>query len=231
MNLARKTSGRRACQEAVNSRARRRLRADLSSAAAACTVRTGLGTVLGDASCLHGFLASERYTPAPPRTDFATDEEGTCVAGREAMKSVDRATGNAGQPDPTPIRCSRRIRSSSRWICFSAVVRPTVRSTHTACQISLAESHEIRVACALRHLPWQPLRDYGIERMIREAKADVAATIHEDVGEWRPPAEHHSSRVVRVCRKDRRPLVQDRLLFAMGLLGPPYAAARRPTNV
>jgi len=73
-------------------------------------------------------------------------------------------------------------------------LRPYVSAVRRASAkgpVTLAESHEIRVACALIHLPCQPLRDYGIERMIREAKANVAATIHEDVLEWLPAAEHH----------------------------------------
>ncbi len=66
-----------------------------------------------------------------------------------------------------------------------------VRQASARRQATLAESHEIRVECALAHLPFQPFRDYGFERMIEEAKSNVAATISDDVIEWVPAAEHH----------------------------------------
>lgn len=53
----------------------------------------------------------------------------------------------------------------------------------------VAESHEIRVECAERHLPCLPLRDYGLERMLTEARANVGMTIGQDVIEWLPAAE------------------------------------------
>jgi hypothetical protein len=75
-------------------------------------------------------------------------------------------------------------------------VRPYVSAVRRASArrpVTLAESHEIRVECALAHLPFQPLRDYGFARMIQEAKSNVAATISDDVVEWLPAAEHHFS--------------------------------------
>ena len=53
------------------------------------------------------------------------------------------------------------------------------------------QSHEIRIGCALDHLPFQPLRDYGLDRMIAEAKANVGVTVGPDVLEWLPAAENH----------------------------------------
>jgi len=56
---------------------------------------------------------------------------------------------------------------------------------------SVAEGHAIRVECALAHLPFQPLRDFGLTRMVDEAKANVGMTMGNDVIEWLPAAEHH----------------------------------------
>jgi hypothetical protein len=49
-------------------------------------------------------------------------------------------------------------------------------------------SHAIRLACATEHLPRNPLRDYGIERMLAEVRATVAVTVGPDVVEWLPAA-------------------------------------------
>ena len=57
--------------------------------------------------------------------------------------------------------------------------------------LAIAESHELRLECALAHLPTQPLRDYGMERMILEAKTNVGVTVGPDVLEWLPVAENH----------------------------------------
>lgn len=57
--------------------------------------------------------------------------------------------------------------------------------------MEIAESHALRLECALEHLPFHPLRDYGLERMVAEAKANVGVTIGADVIEWLPAAEHN----------------------------------------
>ncbi|MEX1118591.1 MAG: hypothetical protein WEB60_07335 [Terrimicrobiaceae bacterium] len=56
---------------------------------------------------------------------------------------------------------------------------------------TLAGSHEIRIECALAHLPQQPLRDYGLDRMVSEARANVSVTVGPDVLEWLPAAENN----------------------------------------
>lgn len=68
----------------------------------------------------------------------------------------------------------------------SAVRRATAKR-----EVTLAESHEIRVGCALAHLPFQPFRDYAFERMIQEAKSNVAAIVSDEIIEWLPAAEQH----------------------------------------
>ena len=56
---------------------------------------------------------------------------------------------------------------------------------------SVGEGHAFRVGCALDHLPFQPLRDFGLARMVNEAKANVGMTMGDDVIEWLPAAERH----------------------------------------
>lgn len=57
--------------------------------------------------------------------------------------------------------------------------------------LEVAKSHGVRLECALEHLPFYPLRDYGLERMVAEARANVGVTIGADVIEWLLAAEHN----------------------------------------
>ena len=52
-------------------------------------------------------------------------------------------------------------------------------------------NHAIRVECALVHLPFQPLREFGLEKMVAEARGTVSATLGGDVVEWLPDARRH----------------------------------------
>ncbi len=63
-----------------------------------------------------------------------------------------------------------------------------VRRAHAGRSAALPESHAIRLACAGEHLPPNPLRAYGIERMLAEVKETVAVTVGPDVVEWLPVA-------------------------------------------
>lgn len=56
---------------------------------------------------------------------------------------------------------------------------------------SVPEGHAIRVGCALAHLPFHPLRDFGLTRMVDEARANVGMTMGNDVIGWLPAAERH----------------------------------------
>jgi hypothetical protein len=55
----------------------------------------------------------------------------------------------------------------------------------------LTESHEIRVACALLHLPQTPLRDYGLAGMLDEAKRNTAGTMGHDVVNYLPESHRN----------------------------------------
>jgi hypothetical protein len=63
------------------------------------------------------------------------------------------------------------------------------RATTGVERLTLDQSHAIRVACAIKHLPLQPLRDYGFNRIIYDAKRAVSVMLGPDVLEWLPAAE------------------------------------------
>jgi hypothetical protein len=74
-------------------------------------------------------------------------------------------------------------------------LRPYTRAVRRASagqrRISLAVSHDIRVECALAHLPFHPLRDFGLARLVADARHNVSVTIGPDVLEWLPTAERN----------------------------------------
>jgi len=74
-------------------------------------------------------------------------------------------------------------------------LRPYVSAVRRASSgrrdLEVAESHALRLECALEHLPFHPLRDYGLEQMVAEAKANVGVTVGADVVEWLPAAEYN----------------------------------------
>ena len=78
---------------------------------------------------------------------------------------------------------------------FQQHLRPYVSAVRKATagrrDMSVTDSHTIRVECAEQHLPQQPLRDYGLDRMLVEARQNVAVTVGQDVIEWLPTAERH----------------------------------------
>ena len=51
-----------------------------------------------------------------------------------------------------------------------------VRKARLARAFPLPDDHAIRVDCATRHLPMNPLKDYGVQRHIDEAKAELVRT-------------------------------------------------------
>lgn len=71
---------------------------------------------------------------------------------------------------------------------YTSAVR---RASAARSGLAMAEAHALRLECALEHLPFHPLRDYGLERMVAEAGANVAVTVGEDVVEWLPAAMRH----------------------------------------
>ena len=78
---------------------------------------------------------------------------------------------------------------------FQRHLRPYVSAVRMASagrrDMSIIDSHAIRVGCAEQHLPQQPLRDHGLERMLEQTRNNVAVTVGKDVIEWLPTAESH----------------------------------------
>jgi hypothetical protein len=74
---------------------------------------------------------------------------------------------------------------------FEAGLRPyvsAVRRARTAKPLTFREEHLLRVDCAERHLPKNPLNDHGIEKYIEEAKRSMLDTglIPERALPWLP---------------------------------------------
>jgi hypothetical protein len=63
-----------------------------------------------------------------------------------------------------------------------------VRKARSDREVCLREDHEIRVACATQHLPSNPLRDYGLQRYVSEARAALVDTgiISAEALTWLP---------------------------------------------
>ena len=63
-----------------------------------------------------------------------------------------------------------------------------VRKARTNTSLSLREEHALRVECATRHLPENPLKEYGVQRHIDDAKAALLASglVPESALNWLP---------------------------------------------
>jgi hypothetical protein len=72
---------------------------------------------------------------------------------------------------------------------YQKAVRPylmAVKKAHVPTGSALATQHEIRVRCAEKHLPTNPLGDYGIERMIVEAQEALREMVQPAALAWLP---------------------------------------------
>jgi hypothetical protein len=63
-----------------------------------------------------------------------------------------------------------------------------VRKARAGCRLSLPDEHAIRVELAERHLPQNPLKDYGLQKFINEAKDALvrSAVVPENALTWLP---------------------------------------------
>jgi hypothetical protein len=66
-----------------------------------------------------------------------------------------------------------------------------VRRSRLAPSAGLSAQHELRVRCAEKHLPMNPLRDYGLTRMISEAREALAQIINPAAMAWLPNVREH----------------------------------------
>lgn len=64
----------------------------------------------------------------------------------------------------------------------------SVRKARTGMPLSLREDHVVRIECATRHLPENPLKAYGVQKHIDEAKAALLALglVPENALTWLP---------------------------------------------
>jgi hypothetical protein len=54
--------------------------------------------------------------------------------------------------------------------------------------LPLEDSHSLRIECATTHLPFHPLRDHGLQKLVEEARANTGLLLGPDVIEWLPDA-------------------------------------------
>lgn len=77
---------------------------------------------------------------------------------------------------------------------YERAVRPymvAVRKCRLPRGATMAEQHDLRVRCAEEYLPINPLRDYGITRMIFEARQTLAQFVNPAAMAWLPDVRDH----------------------------------------
>jgi hypothetical protein len=79
-----------------------------------------------------------------------------------------------------------RIYERSLRPYVAAVRRARVPATADLCM-----HHEVRVQCAEQHLPLNPLRDYGLDRMLASAREALAPLVHPAALEWLPDVREY----------------------------------------
>ena len=66
-----------------------------------------------------------------------------------------------------------------------------VRKSRLPPGAGLSAQHGLRVRCAEKYLPINPLRDFGVTRMISEARELLAQIIHPAAMAWLPDVREH----------------------------------------
>jgi hypothetical protein len=66
-----------------------------------------------------------------------------------------------------------------------------VRKSRVPPSAGLPDQHDLRVRCAEKYLPVSPLRDYGVTRMITEARANLAQIANPAALAWLPDVREH----------------------------------------
>ena len=59
------------------------------------------------------------------------------------------------------------------------------------CNLDQIEQHNVPASCAEQNLAQNPVRDYGVERMIDEARKATATPVKSDVMQWLPDVRLH----------------------------------------
>lgn len=58
-------------------------------------------------------------------------------------------------------------------------------------EMTLHESHQLRVECAEAHLLPSPMRAHGLEQLVTDARGATAKVVHPALMEWLPDGLHH----------------------------------------
>ncbi|HWF17683.1 MAG TPA: hypothetical protein VG754_00360 [Verrucomicrobiae bacterium] len=66
-----------------------------------------------------------------------------------------------------------------------------VRKSHLPPSAGLPVQHDLRVRCAEKYLPENPMRDFGVTRMISEAREALSQIINPAAMEWLPDVHEH----------------------------------------
>lgn len=68
-----------------------------------------------------------------------------------------------------------------------------VRAERSGGSLNLLEDHQLRLQCALEHLPFAPVQDFGIERLIEESRRGLVESglIPEAGLDWLPDARRY----------------------------------------
>jgi len=77
---------------------------------------------------------------------------------------------------------------------YEGAVRPYMRAVKRSAATagaSIAIQHATRISCAEKYLPLNPLADYGVKRMIEEAKQALAQLVNPAALEWLPEVQDH----------------------------------------
>lgn len=82
----------------------------------------------------------------------------------------------------------------ARLDIYQKAVRPYLKAVNRADvspEADLAVQHQARVRCAERHLPMNPVADFGVVRLIGEAREAVGRLVNPAALGWLPDVRDH----------------------------------------
>ena len=77
---------------------------------------------------------------------------------------------------------------------YHNAVRPymlAVKRSRLASTAALADQHQMRVRCAEKHLPVNPVAEYGVARLVDDARASLAQLVNPAALAWLPEVREH----------------------------------------
>jgi hypothetical protein len=79
-------------------------------------------------------------------------------------------------------------RGSSPW---EAELEGFYACRHTVAEMKRTNQHQTRVRCAEKYLPVNPLKDYGVPRLIEDAREALAQLVNPAALAWLPEVREH----------------------------------------